>query len=81
MDARDRLLVAKATLSKAEQVIGEIDEPAGVVVIVFNEQGETTVATSLDNPFCLAKLLANAVKRAESIRDAIEAMGDNNDAN
>ena len=81
MDARDRLLVAKATLDKAEQVITELDVPAGVVVLVFDEDGNTTVATSRDNPVCLANLLAKAVKRAESIRDAIADMEHDNGAN
>lgn len=81
MDARDRLLVAKATLDKAEQVITELDVPAGVVVLVFDEDGNTTVATSLDNPVCLANLLAKAVKRAESIRDAIADMERDNGEN
>jgi uncharacterized protein (DUF1778 family) len=74
MKAEDRLFVAKQTLQTAEDVITELDEPAGVVVLVFDEDGNTTVATSLDNPVCLANLLVNAVKRAEAIRDTIADM-------
>lgn len=62
MDERERMAVVKLLVKVAKATIAASGQQAGVVVLVFNGQGETTLGSSLEDMENVAWLLDNAAE-------------------
>jgi nitrate reductase NapAB chaperone NapD len=62
MDERERMRLVKMLVGVSKAAIAENGRQAGVIVLVFNEQGETTLGSTLEHLGDLSWLLDNAAE-------------------